>query len=346
MPEPRQTLDTEADVTAFRRALLSWYDAEGRSLPWRAHPRSRRGGDPAPDPYQVWLSEVMLQQTTIAHGTPYWRRFTRAFPTVCDLARAPSEEVMGMWAGLGYYARARNLHACARTVCEDFGGIFPTDEATLLKLPGIGPYTAAAVAAICGGQATNVVDGNVERVVSRLFAVETPLPKARPELRRLAATLVRGDRPQDYPQALMDLGATVCRPRTPLCDDCPVRSWCRALADGDPGRYPVRTARKAVPTRYGTAFVAVRDERVWLVRRPDRGLLGGTLGFPTTDWHEDRALPEARLGTVEHVFSHFRLELAVVESDTTGEGAWHPLEEIARLPSVMRKVGQTAGLID
>ena len=334
---------TEPQVRGFRDALLAWYDAEGRTLPWRA--RSR---DPAPDPYAVWLSEIMLQQTTVAHAGPYWRRFLDAFPTVCDLAGADIETVMGMWAGLGYYARARNLHACAKVVCEERNGVFPVSEAELLKLPGIGPYTAAAIAAICGGEATNVVDGNVERVVSRLFAVEAPLPKARGELRRLAGLLVRDDRVGDYPQALMDLGATVCRPRNPSCLLCPVREFCAAHAAGEPERFPVKAKRKAVPTRYGHAFVSHADGRVWVETRPDSGLLGGTLGFPTTAWGE---APEPdpdgweRAGEIKHVFSHFELVLAVmVGGEPVGDGQWHPVGRANELPSLMRKVLRACSL--
>ena len=335
-------------MEAFRDALMRWYDREGRELPWRARP-----GEAVPDAYPVWLSEVMLQQTTVAHGTRYWERFVEAFPTVCDLAEADTNTVVGMWAGLGYYARARNLHACAKRVCHEMGGVFPTDEATLLSLPGVGPYTAAAIAAICGGHATNVVDGNVERVVSRLFAVEASLPKARPELKRLAGTLVREDRARDYPQAMMDLGATVCRPTSPKCLLCPVREWCQAFAEGDPESYPRRVKKAAVPTRYGNAFVLRRGEEVWLQRRPSRGLLGGTPGFPTSEWGEE---PEAsagapcetdwrEVGTATHVFSHFRLELRVFAGggcEPVGEGAWYPLLAVEELPTAMRKVWERA----
>ena len=329
-------------MAAFRAALLAWYDAEGRTLPWRVRPDDAN----RPDPYRVWLSEVMLQQTTVAHGTRYWHAFVEAFPTVCDLARAPSEEVMGMWAGLGYYARARNLHACAKRVCGAFGGVFPTDETTLLSLPGIGPYTAAAIAAICEGAATNVVDGNVERVVARLFAVEEALPRARGELKRLAGTLVREGRAGCYPQALMDLGATVCRPKSPLCMLCPVRAFCAAHALGEMERFPVRARKARVPTRHGLAFVSRREGEVWLERRPDAGLLGGTLGFPTTAWVEAVERPKddvpgdwERVGGIVHVFSHFRLELGVcIGGPPRGAGAWYAEAECARLPSVMRKV--------
>ena len=337
-----------AGVEGFRAALLDWYDREGRELPWRARP-----GEAVPDAYSVWLSEVMLQQTTVAHGTPYWEQFMEAFPTVCALASADVDTVMGMWAGLGYYARARNLHACASRVCHEMDGVFPTDEVTLLSLPGIGPYTAAAIAAICGGHATNVVDGNVERVVSRLFAVEAPLPKARPELKRLAGTLVRKERARDYPQTMMDLGATVCRPKSPKCGSCPVREWCRACAEGEPESYPRKAKKVAVPTRYGNAFVLQRGEEVWLQRRPSRALLGGTLGFPTSEWG---AVPEAgagapcdaewrEAGAATHMFSHFRLELCVFagqrcepKHDPGGEGAWHPFSAVEKLPTAMRKV--------
>ena len=334
---------TERQVREFRDALLAWYDAQGRTLPWRARP-----GDPAPDPYAVWLSEIMLQQTTVAHAGPYWRRFLEAFPTVCELAGADSDTVMGMWAGLGYYARARNLHACAKVVCDELGGVFPVSEAELLTLPGIGPYTAAAIAAICGGEATNVVDGNVERVVSRLFAVGTPLPKARGELRRLAGTLVRNDRVGDYPQSLMDLGATVCRPRNPGCLLCPVREFCAAYRSGEPERFPVKAARKSLPVRYGHAFASHADGAVWVERRADEGLLGGTLGVPTTEWGDSPA-PDpdgwTRVGEVRHVFSHFELVLAVMTGGApVGEGRWHPVERADELPSLMRKVLRAANL--
>ncbi|MDB5457484.1 MAG: A/G-specific adenine glycosylase, partial [Caulobacter sp.] len=216
------------DVPALRAALLAWYDAQARDLPWRTGPHQGRAGV-RPDPYRVWLSEVMLQQTTVPHATPYFLDFTRRWPTVGDLAATPDGDLMAAWAGLGYYARARNLLACARAVVGAHGGVFPETEAGLLALPGVGAYTAAAVAAIAFDEAANVVDGNVERVMARLFAVEAPLPDAKPELKRLAATLVTADRPGDWAQALMDLGATICRPKGPLCERCPVAFACAAL---------------------------------------------------------------------------------------------------------------------
>ena len=334
------------DVPAIRAALLDWYDAHARTLAWRAPPGSKA----RPDPYRVWLSEVMLQQTTTPHATPYFLEFTRRWPTVSHLAAAPDAELMAAWAGLGYYARARNLLACARAVAGEHGGRFPETEAGLLALPGVGAYTAAAVAAIAFGEPANVVDGNVERVMSRLFAVEAPLPTARPELRALAGSLVRDDRPGDWAQALMDLGATVCRPKSPLCGDCPVRAWCEAYASGTPERYPVRAKKADRPRRLGTAFV-LRDRagRVGLVRRPDKGLLGGMLGLPTTDWSSepDRTPPVQAdwrdAGSVEHVFTHFALTLEVRTAEGEGDFVWTPIQEaLAALPTVFRKALERA----
>ena len=330
------------DVALIRSALLSWYDAGARDLPWRAPP----GSGTRTDPYRVWLSEVMLQQTTVPHATPYFLRFTERWPTVQALASAPDADLMAAWAGLGYYARARNLLACARAVANDHGGVFPDTEAVLLALPGVGAYTAAAVAAIAFDRPANVVDGNVERVVSRLFAVETPVPAARPELKRLAATLVTDDRPGDWAQALMDLGSRVCRPKAPLCLLCPLSEWCAAYAAGEPDRYPVKTKKAARPHRLGTAYVLRDDQgRVALVRRPDKGLLGGMVGLPTTDWVEiapDGDPPLAAdwhdAGAIEHVFTHFSLTLSVQVARGEGDFLWTSEEEaLAALPTVFAK---------
>lgn len=328
-------------VSAIRAALLDWYDAHGRSLVWRAPP-----GSPPPDPYRVWLSEVMLQQTTTPHATPYFQTFTTRWPTVSDLAAAEDGDVMAAWAGLGYYARARNLLACARAVATEHGGVFPDSEAGLRALPGVGAYTAAAVAAIAFGRPANVVDGNVERVMARLFAVETPLPAAKSELKRLAATLVADDRPGDWPQALMDLGATVCRPGRPLCEVCPLTHWCVGYASGHPERWPLKTRKADRPHRVGVAWV-LRDARgrVALVRRPDRGLLGGMLGLPTSDWPvgaADTAPPVAadwrEAGAIEHVFTHFSLTLTVRVAEGGGDFLWtDPQDALASLPTVFRK---------
>ncbi|MEC8533323.1 MAG: A/G-specific adenine glycosylase, partial [Pseudomonadota bacterium] len=307
--------DVSPDIALIRARLLDWYDRHARSLAWRAPPGTRQ----RPDPYRVWLSEVMLQQTTTPHATPYFQTFTSRWPTVSDLAAAQDAEVMAAWAGLGYYARARNLLACARAVAGEHGGVFPDTEAGLSALPGVGAYTAAAVAAIAFDRPANVVDGNVERVMARLFAVETPVPQARPELRRLAGLFINDQRPGDWAQALMDLGATVCRPKSPLCDLCPIADPCAGRASGDPERYPVKTKKTDRPQRKGVAWVLFDDQgRVAVETRPDKGLLGGMLGLPTSDWTAgdptqtppfDASWRDA--GTVEHVFTHFGLTLSV-----------------------------------
>ncbi len=303
------------DTAALRAALLAWYDAHARALPWRAGP----GAATRTDPYRVWLSEVMLQQTTVPHATPYFETFTRRWPTVSDLAAVEDADLMAAWAGLGYYARARNLLACARAVANDHGGVFPDTEEALRALPGVGAYTAAAVAAIAFDRAANVVDGNVERVVARLFAVETPVPAARSELRRLAATLVADERPGD---------------------------WAEGRATGEPERYPVKTKKAARPHREGIAWV-LRDGagRVALVRRPDKGLLGGTVGLPTSAWTveaPDATPPVAagwtEAGAVDHVFTHFSLTLTVRVATGSGDFLWTPeAEALAALPTVFRK---------
>ncbi len=332
-------------VRELRAALLAWYDAHRRTLAWRP-----AAGEGRPDPYRVWLSEVMLQQTTTPHATPYFLDFTRRWPNVSGLAAADDAEVMAAWAGLGYYARARNLLACARAVARDYDGVFPDTEAGLLALPGVGPYTAAAVAAIAFDRPANVVDGNVERVMARLFAVQTPLPAARAELRRLAARLVTGDRPGDWAQALMDLGATVCRPARPACERCPLTSRCAGFRSGEPERYPAKTKKADRPRRHGMAWV-LRDSRgqVALVRRPAKGLLGGMLGLPTSEWGEagvEGPAPAAAdwrdAGAVEHIFTHFALtlEVRVAQADQLPDDdlIWAPAAEAAAaLPTVFRK---------
>ena len=336
-----------ADIATLRAALLAWYDAHARTLPWRSPPGAAR----RTDPYRVWLSEVMLQQTTVPHATPYFERFTARWPTVGDLAAAPDGDLMAAWAGLGYYARARNLLACARAVANEHGGVFPDTEAALLALPGVGAYTAAAVAAIAFDRPANVVDGNVERVVSRLFAVETPVPAARPELKRLAATLVADDRPGDWAQALMDLGSGICRPKSPLCLMCPIAQWCAGRATGEPELYPVKTKKAPRPHRQGVAWVLRDGEgRVALVRRPDKGLLGGMVGLPTGDWSDgdlDARPPVAadwmEAGAVEHVFTHFSLTLTVRVATGQGDFLWKPeTEALAALPTVFRKALERA----
>ncbi len=333
----------------IRGRLLAWYDANARALPWRVGPAEYAAGRRA-DPYRVWLSEVMLQQTTVPHATPYFLGFTQRWPTVADLAREADGEVMAAWAGLGYYARARNLLACARAVAGEHGGVFPDTEAGLLALPGVGAYTAAAVAAIAFDRPANVVDGNVERVISRLYAVKTPLPAAKPELKALAGSLVGPERPGDWAQALMDLGATICRPKAPLCDRCPLARACAALAEGEPGGYPRKTAKAERPHRRGVAFVLTRGDQVGLVRRPDKGLLGGMLALPSGDWAARpdglKAAPARAdwrpVGQIDHVFTHFSLSLDVMRAEAPPGAApaliWVSIDEAARsLPSVFLK---------
>ena len=335
---------------AIRPALLAWYDANARVLAWRVAPGDRAGGL-RPDPYRVWLSEIMLQQTTVATAGPYFARFLDRFATVEALAAAPLEEVLGLWAGLGYYARARNLHACARLVAGSLGGCFPETQEGLRALPGVGAYTAAAVAAIAFDQPANVVDGNVERVMSRLFAVEAPLPSAKAELARHAAGFVTADRPGDWAQALMDLGATVCTPRSPACPVCPLGAQCAAFATGAPETYPRKAARPPKPQRFGACFVLSDDQGVLLRRRPEKGLLAAMLEPPGTDWREhpfgaDEALAQApvaagvweRAGVVRHVFTHFALELTVYRASGAAQGMTpHAALPQAALPTLFRK---------
>ncbi|SEK67389.1 A/G-specific DNA-adenine glycosylase [Roseovarius nanhaiticus] len=341
--------------TAPARAteLLEWYDRHARTMPWRVPPAARAQGE-APDPYRIWLSEVMLQQTTVAAVTQYFERFTARWPTVADLAAADDGDVMGEWAGLGYYARARNLLKCARAVVADHGGIFPADHAALLKLPGIGPYTAGAISAIAFDLPEVVVDGNVERVMARLHDIHTPLPAAKPELTAAAAALTPKARPGDYAQAVMDLGATICTPRSPACGICPWRAPCLARANGTAADLPRKIPKKAKPVRLGIAYVVQRaDGAILLERREDRGLLGGMLGWPGSDWAEEAPAPAPPLDAdwhvlseeARHTFTHFHLRLAVhVAQVSTGanpeRGAFMALPEFqpAQLPTVMRKV--------
>jgi A/G-specific adenine glycosylase len=339
-------------VTETADLLLPWYDRHARALPWRVGPQDRQAGL-RPDPYRVWLSEIMLQQTTVAAVRGYFERFTTLWPRIADLAAAPEAQVMAEWAGLGYYARARNLIACARAVAA--AGGFPDTVEGLRALPGIGPYTAAAIAAIAFDRAETVVDGNVERVVARLFAVEAPMPRAKPHLRALAAGLTPAQRPGCFAQAMMDLGATVCTPRSPRCGDCPLAGVCAGRAAGIAAALPARLARAPKPRRRGIVYVALRADGAVLTEvRPPRGLLGGMTGFPGSDWVEGAPAPAPPLeadwqllpDAVRHVFTHFdlTLDLAVAraaEGAVPVRGDFGPLDP-AGLPSVMAKVWRRA----
>jgi len=346
-----------SDPQSLRRRALQWYDANARALPWRRPP----GAQGRVDPYRVWLSEIMLQQTTVPHATPYFQRFTETWPSVEALAAADREAVMAAWAGLGYYSRARNLHACARDVAA-LGG-FPDTLAGLKALPGIGEYTAAAIAAIAFDRAVVPLDGNIERVVARLFALDAPLPRAKPAFRKAAQVFAAEERPGDLAQALMDLGAQICTPKSPSCGLCPLREGCAAYSEGRPEAYPVKAAKKDRPTRSGVAFWLTKGRSVLLRRQPDKGLLGGMWLPPSTPWEtggwsEAEALSHAPAaaeweglnGEVRHVFTHFALTLSIWRAEAPdgfapGEAerfvALRDLDQ-AGLPSVGKKVWKLA----
>lgn len=346
-----------ADPTGFAGAVRDWYDRNRRHLPWRAAPGSRS------DPYHVWLSEIMLQQTTVAAVSGYFQDFLTRWPTVDALAAAELDSVLQAWAGLGYYARARNLHRCAKVVVERYRGAFPDDETELRRLPGIGDYTAAAIAAIAFDRPATVLDGNIERVMARLFAVREPLPAAKPILKAHAARLTPQERPGDHAQALMDLGATICTPRKPKCILCPAVAECAGRRLGIAEELPTKTVKPPKPTRRAIAFWTVNGAgEVLLRRRPEKGLLGGMMEVPASAWQEGdmpeltSALRQApaptawRLlpGLVRHTFTHFHLELKVaagrVPYRPSLDGRWVALEALGdeALPTVMRKIARHA----
>ncbi|KFG89914.1 Adenine glycosylase [Sphingobium herbicidovorans NBRC 16415] len=338
----------EGNTKKIAEDLLGHYDVRARRLPWRAPP-----GANAADPYRVWLSEVMLQQTTVAAVIPYFTKFTERWPSVEALAAADDADVMAAWAGLGYYARARNLLACARAVANERDGAFPDTEDGLRDLPGVGAYTAAAVAAIAFGRRAVVVDANVERVVARLFAIDIPLPNARPAIRAAADSITPETRAGDFAQAVMDLGATICTARAPACGICPLRTDCAAVLTADPAAFPVKAAKKIRPHRLGHGWWIERpDGHVWLVRRSAKGLLGGMRALPSSDWEAapDPTPPmtaqwRALAAPVAHIFTHFSLALTVHVAHVTencqppGEGEWWPLARIgdAGLPTLFRR---------
>ena len=333
--------------------LLQWYDSHARALPWRNPPGAPPPDDPA-WPYRVWLSEVMLQQTTVAAVKPYFEKFTARWPTVFDLAQASDDEVMAAWAGLGYYSRARNLVKCAREVARRGG--FPDTEEGLRELPGLGAYTAAAIAAIAFDRRAVVVDANVERVVARLFAIEEPLPAARKPIRERAGEITPERRAGDFAQAMMDLGSQVCTTKAPRCLLCPLSAMCEGRKTGEPERLPVKPPKKAKPERVGTAYWIERDERVWIVTRPGEGMLGGMRALPDDGWSAQGdgsgSAPVGgdmqALGAVRHTFTHAHLTLSVVRIATPntppGEGEWWPLDRIgdAGLPTLFAKAARLA----
>jgi A/G-specific adenine glycosylase len=332
--------------------LLAWYDRHARIMPWRIPPQERKDGA-QPDPYRVWLSEIMLQQTTVAAVKTYFERFTARWPNVVALAKAEDVDVMGEWAGLGYYARARNLLKCARMVTDEMDAIFPSHYEDLIRLPGVGPYTASAVAAIAFDIPATVVDGNVERVMSRLFNIHTPLPLSKNELTQRADTLTPRLRPGDYAQAVMDLGATICTPKRPACGLCPWTDNCIGHQSGTAPELPKKIPKKQKPTRYGFVyFVQREDESILLERRPGKGLLGGMLGWPGSDWSEAptenppvQAEWQPIKSQVRHTFTHFHLHLSIMTTSVSlqcvpqrGEFVSKSKFKPSELPTVMRKV--------
>lgn len=355
----------------FRAQMLDWYDAHARILPWRTPPLAQQGagktGRFTANPYHVWLSEVMLQQTTVQAVIPYFGKFVDKWPTINDLANAPTDDVMTAWAGLGYYARARNLHKCAQVVSRENKGKFPNSLEKLKELPGIGDYTAAAIAAIAFNQPATVIDGNVDRVVSRYFAITDPMPTSKPQIRAMAATLSEGrtDRPGDFAQAMMDLGATICIPKAPKCEFCPVRGGCAGFLQGIAANLPAKTAKKPQPQRWGMIYWVINatGDAVLLEKRPEKGMLGGMVGFPTTEWVDRPKSKKAAIGdyvadcypklkrvdgpvgNVRHTFTHFDLDLIGVRV-VAGRGFkpdhgqfWHPIDDVGAIgfPTLFKK---------
>lgn len=333
--------DKIKDVNFFRGRILAWYDKHARTLPWRA-PIGK-----ASNPYHVWLSEIMLQQTTVATVKAYFEKFTSIWPRVEDLASTDREDVLKEWAGLGYYARARNLHKCAQVIVNEYDGAFPDDENLLLKLPGIGPYTAAAITSIAFDKASTVMDGNIERVMARYFAIEDPLPISKPILKECIHDLSkdRTDRPGDFAQSLMDLGAGICTPKNPKCSLCPLNDTCLGYARGIAESLPKKVKKQPKPERFGHVYWIENDSReVFLVRRPDKGLLGGMLALPSTEWGDENEIISLIDGQdtnqfITHVFTHFKLRLDIYKSNDLGElkGEWVKIDDVKGLPTVFNK---------
>ena len=344
-------------MESFHSNLLGWYDANARKLPWRVEPEENKSGI-LPNPYHVWLSEVMLQQTTVAAVKDYFVKFITLWPTVNDLAGASQDDVMKAWAGLGYYSRARNLKKCADHVANELDGYFPTAQEDLIKLPGIGPYTSGAISTIAFQNKATVVDGNIERVVTRHTANATPMPEAKADCATFVDAEMPESRPGDFAQAMMDLGAVICTPRNPVCALCPVRYGCKSFAQGTMMDFPVKAPKKSKPNRKGAAFVLQREDgAIWLRKRPNKGLLAGMSEVVTTDWtaRTDGALGSDAIpvkadwvakGTIKHTFTHFHLELEVwhaLSQAPNNHGWWVDEKDLSKeaLPTVMKKVIMT-----
>lgn len=328
--------ETTKNLNLFSTQLLEWYHLKGRFLPWRENIA----------PYPVWLAEIMLQQTTVATVKDYYARFLEKFPTIQDLAAADEEEVLHLWQGLGYYSRARNLHKCAQNIVCERGGVFPNTEKELLTLPGIGPYTAAAIAAIAFKEPATVVDGNVERIISRLYRIEEKLPKSRPLIKERAQALTSSSTPDHYAQAIMDLGATICTPKSPKCDVCPVSGFCQAYKEGDMLDYPKKEPKKAKLHKTGTLYIFEDAQgNLYKEKRPEKGLLANLWQFPSTGWEQEQ-LPEELeqllydheaedIGTYSHVFTHFKLTFDVKHIKLAETMPWD--YENKPIPTLMKK---------
>lgn len=338
----------------YHKALLKWYDDEGRTLPWRAKNKQ------VINPYHVWLSEIMLQQTTVITVIPYFLSFIQRWPTFQALSQASLDDILHAWQGLGYYARARNLHRCAQKITSDYHGTLPTTSEELIKLPGIGPYTAKAIAAIAFNQDVLPIDGNIARILSRLYGISSPLPAGMTEIQNVAVIFTPQIRPGDFAQAMMDLGATICIPRTPLCEKCPFQTGCKAHALGIAAELPVKIKKRARPQKYAVAYILKRkDGAILLRKRPEKGLLGGMMGVPTSEWRLNRL--ESHLLNVEaplemewecleeiihHSFTHFDLEVDLYygnispQEASSLEGDWIFLDQLKlyALPKLFKKI--------
>ena len=334
--------DTDPTPSAIRNSMLNWYDVHARALPWRAKPFTR------PYPYHVWMSEVMLQQTTVGAVKSYFEKFIDIWPSVQDLANASQDDVMREWAGLGYYSRARNLHKCAQIIANEFDGKFPSDIKRLKLLPGIGDYTSAAIASIAFDKPEVVIDGNIERVISRVYRIQTPLPLSKPIIKDFAKPLFVGDntdRPSCFAQSLMDLGATICTPKSPKCTICPIKDYCEGYEQGDAAIYPLKLKKAKIPEKHALAYIYVSDGKVGIERREDRGMLGGMVGFPTSEWVAiEENLPDSTHEVLEshkvrHVFTHFALTLYPVIIHQKNN-TMHPYGEMdgIGLPTLFKKL--------